>query len=324
MRTILLFLVLLSLTAFSLSWGSAGFDLGSWLCEEGSEFQRAIFFNNRLPRTLLALLAGSGAAVAGLLLQTIFRNPLAGPTTLGINSGASLGVALYYFLISSGLTALTVAGPASFAAVGAIVFLVIIVLFSKRFESVYTLLIVGLLMGYLAYAIVELLIQFSSEGGIRSYVFWGMGSFNGGNDLQIAALGVLTALAVLYAWIQREQLNLYLLGEEELKLRKGNPFQLKWQVLVLTGLLVGIATSITGPLAFIGVIAPNIIKFILGTLNHRKLIWKVIFLGSSMALAADLIARGALFDRSLPLNAILSLMSVPILLILLKKPDHAN
>ena len=324
MRFGLLIIFLLVLIFLSLSWGSAGFMPLYELVYQQDSLSTVLFYNNRLPRTLLALFAGSGAAIAGLLLQTLFKNPLAGPTTLGINSGASLGVASYYYLISIGVPLLAWATPALFATFGSLGFLLLILLFSRRFESVYTLLIVGLLLGYLAYAIVELLIQYSSDGGIRSYVFWGMGSFNGGSYFQILILVALVAVTTAYAWMRRETLNLYLLGEEELRLRGKSQVAIQLQILLLSGLLVGVSTSIVGPIAFIGVIAPNLLKFLIHSLDHRKLIGKVVLLGGVMALLADILSRGIVFSQALPLNSILSLMSIPILLLLLKKPSHVN
>ena len=278
-----------------------------------------IIVTSRLPRTILSILIGVSCALSGLGIQTIFKNPLAGPTTLGINSGASLGMALFFFIPNLS-NEFTVLGSGSFAIIGAIVFLFLLLFTAGKSFNLSLILIIGLLLSYASYAIIEVLIQTSGDEGIRNYVFWGMGSLNSGGWNEIIVLILYCVFGVVFMVNKSDWLNAYLLGEQELKLlRNGSIKKEKNIILIVLGVWVGIVTSIVGPIAFVGVIIPNILKLYLKNSAMKTLITSSSLLGASLLLLADLLSRGAFFNFVLPLNSVLSILGVPIIIYLLLK-----
>ena len=278
-----------------------------------------IIVTSRLPRTILSILIGVSCALSGLGIQTIFKNPLAGPTTLGINSGASLGMALFFFIPNLS-NEFTVLGSGSFAIIGAIVFLFLLLFTAGKSFNLSLILIIGLLLSYASYAIIEVLIQTSGDEGIRNYVFWGMGSLNSGGWNEIIFLILYCVFGVVFMVKKSDWLNAYLLGEQELKLlRNGSIKKEKNIILIVLGVWVGIVTSIVGPIAFVGVIIPNILKLYLKNSAMKTLITSSSLLGASLLLLADLLSRGAFFNFVLPLNSVLSILGVPIIIYLLLK-----
>ena len=278
-----------------------------------------IIVTSRLPRTILSILIGISCSLSGLGIQTIFKNPLAGPTTLGINSGASLGMALFFFIPNLS-NEFTVLGSGSFAIIGAIVFLFLLIFTAGKSFNLSLILIIGLLLSYASYAIIEVLIQTSGDEGIRNYVFWGMGSLNSGGWNEIIFLILYCVFGVVFMVKKSDWLNAYLLGEQELKLlRNGSIKREKNIILIVLGVWVGIVTSIVGPIAFVGVIIPNILKLYLKNSAMKTLITSSSLLGASLLLLADLLSRGAFFNFVLPLNSVLSILGVPIIIYLLLK-----
>jgi iron complex transport system permease protein len=315
----------LILIVSNLLFGSIEYTLFSWsaLSESQQEILSMIVLENRIPRTLLAFFAGSSSAVAGLVLQTIFKNPLAGPTTLGVNSGASLGIVLYFFCVSAvGFVPLEF-GNGVFAVVGSLLFLALIIGLSLRFKSVTTVLIVGLLLGYVAYSVIEVLVQSSSSTAISNYVFWGMGSFNGSSWGNVSIVATLAVVGVTYFIKNSSELNLYLLGDNEMLMNGLNVKKTRIRMMLMAGLMVGVLTSIVGPLAFLGIAVPNLLKLQLKTLNHQVLIPFCVVVGGAFAVFADLLSRGVLFDAVFPLNAILSMLAVPVILVLFFRKKNA-
>ena len=322
-----LVIILCLLIACNLLFGSVDASFFSWnelqLFEK--ENLKLILFESRIPRTVLALFSGVLCAVSGLVLQTVFRNPLAGPTTLGINSGASLGIALFYFVLSS-FGFLPVEGSqALFAVVGALLFLGLIVAVAVRFKSVNTILIVGILLGYVAYSFIEILIQASSNNAISNYVFWGMGSFNLSSWINTVVIGALAMSALFYFAKKSNALNVYLLGEDELKMNGLSASKLRLELIVVTGVLIGVLTSIVGPLAFLGIAVPNFLKLQLKTLNHKVLLPYCALGGGAFAVLGDILSRGLVFSTVFPLNAVLSILAIPIIVVLLlRKKDGVS
>ena len=324
MTKFVLTITVLFVFAANLLLGSSEFSFFEWfdLPLESQQILKNIVWENRLPRTFLAALAGVGCALVGLILQTIFNNPLAGPTTLGINSGASLGVAFYYFLISALDFVPEGFGSTLFSIFGALLFLILMLLISLKYRSTTIVLISGIMMGYLAYSLIEILVQSSSAQGIKNYVFWGMGSFNAPTWGNVLILLTVNSLAYLYYHKNSSLFNLYLLGEDELKMAGKNIKQIRWINIMLSGVVIGISTGLVGPLAFIGIAVPNFLKITLKTLNHKTLIPYCAILGAGFAIMADLLSRGAIFPFVFPVNALLSLMAFPILIILLLSKKH--
>jgi iron complex transport system permease protein len=284
-----------------------------------------ILITSRLPRAILSILIGVSCALAGLGIQTIFKNPLAGPTTLGINSGASLGMALF-FLIPGLSSDLTIIGAGGFAIIGAIGFLFLLIFTAGKSFNLSLILIVGLLLSYASYAVIEVLIQTSDDDGLRNYVFWGMGSLNSGGWYEILILVSYCVFGLVFMIKKSDWLNAYLLGEQELKLlRKGSIKKEKNIILIVLGVWVGIVTAVVGPIAFVGVIVPNVLKLYLKNSDMKTLITSSALLGASLLLIGDLLSRGAVFNFVLPLNSVLSILGVPIIIyLLLKKMYVAN
>ncbi len=284
-----------------------------------------IFLSSRLPRACLSILVGVSCALSGLGIQTIFKNPLAGPTTLGINSGASLGIALFYLIpgLSSQISSF---GASGFAIAGAVGFLFLLLFTAGKSFNLSLVLIIGLLLSYASYALIEVFVQVSTEAGLRNYVFWGMGSLNSGMWIEISVLFLYCFFGFIFMIKKSNWLNAYLLGEHELTLLKvGSVAIEKKIILVVLGVWVGVVTAIVGPIAFVGVIVPNILKLYLKTSNIKILILPSSLLGSSLLLVGDLLSRGAVFDFLLPLNSVLSILGVPIIIyLLLKKMYVAN
>ena len=274
---------------------------------------------SRIIRASMSVLVGASCGLAGLGIQTLFKNPLAGPTTLGVNSGASLGVGVFYLIpgISAHLEWL---GLGFFAVLGALAFLFLLIVVAGKSLNLTFVLIIGLLLSYASYAALEVLLQISDSVGIKSYVFWGMGSFNRANMYSLIALLLVSIIGFIVMKKYSTWLNIYSLGDTELKLltRKSVTFN-KRLLLIVFGVWIGLITSIVGPIAFVGIVVPNVLKMIIKSSNLNTLLPLTTLLGAIMMLLADLIARGAIGGFVLPVNAVLSVLGVPIIIYFLVK-----
>ncbi|MFL2582418.1 MAG: FecCD family ABC transporter permease [Flavobacteriales bacterium] len=274
---------------------------------------------SRIIRASMSVLVGASCGLAGLGIQTLFKNPLAGPTTLGVNSGASLGVGVFYLIpgISAHLEWL---GLGFFAVLGALAFLFLLIVVAGKSLNLTFVLIIGLLLSYASYAVLEVLLQLSDSVGIKSYVFWGMGSFNRANMYSLIALLLVSIIGFIVLKKYSTWLNIYSLGDTELKLltRKSVTFN-KRLLLIVFGVWIGLITSIVGPIAFVGIVVPNVLKIIIKSSNLNTLLPLTALLGAVMVLLADLIARGAIGGFVLPVNAVLSVLGVPIIIYFLVK-----
>ena len=304
------------------------FDTG-----EESEVWRNIVWKSRVPQSLTALVAGAGLAVSGLQMQTVFRNPLAGPSVLGISSGASLGVALVILLSGSvggvalsklgyiGELALTIA-----ATVGSLSVMALIVFVSQKVRGSVTLLIIGVMIGYVANAIIGMLKYFSVEEDIRAYVIWGLGSFArvSGNQMTlfVAIMAVLLPLSLLLI----KTLNLLLLGEGYARNLGLNIKRARLSVISCAGLLTAIVTAYCGPVIFLGLAVPHLCRGLLRTSDHRILMPASILTGASLALVCNLIARMPGFEGALPVNSVTALIGAPIVVYVLfsKRRNEVN
>lgn len=285
--------------------------LGGAPVEEGTAM---IVRGIRLPQGLTALLAGMGLAVGGLMMQTVFRNPLAGPSVMGVSSGASMGVSLVFLArpvwMMLGLPvdlALIVA-----ALIGSIVVLFLVVAADRRIGDGVTLLIVGLLIGYLCSAVISVLESIGTSTGVHGFVLWGMGSFSGvGNDrLPWLALPVMAGL--VFAGLSSKPLNALLLGDDYARTLGVNATAVRRRMLIVTGLLAGTVTAFCGPIAFVGLITPHMARALARSTDHASLIPITALIGGALALVCDLLARAGLFGAQLPLNAVASLLGVPV------------
>jgi iron complex transport system permease protein len=286
-----------------------------------------IILKSRLPQALTAMMAGAGLAVSGLLMQTVFRNPLAGPSVLGISSGSSLGVAVVILLSGSlggvALSRIGVIGEVTVtlaAVAGALGIMALIGYVSQRVRGSVTLLIFGVMVGYVANAVIGVLKFFSVEEDIRAYVIWGLGSFarvSGGQTYVFVALMVLLLpLSLLLV----KPLNLMLLGDDYAQNLGLHIRRARLQVITCSGILVAVVTAYCGPIAFLGLAVPHICRGLFRTADHAVLIPACILAGAALALACNLIARLPGFEGALPVNSVTALVGAPVVMwVLFKK-----
>ena len=278
----------------------------------------AIVFDYRIPKALTACFAGSALAVSGLLMQSFFRNPLAGPYVLGISSGASFGVALLLLLFSGTfLFSVPIA-----ACLGSLLVLVSMIWASKRFRSSVSLLILGLMISYLTGALVGVLQYFSKSEEIQSFVLWGLGSFakTQWTDLQIM-LPVLV-LGLVFAYSRSKHLNSLLLGTSYAQSIGVSIKSIRRQLLYLVGVLVAWVTAYCGPIAFLGMAVPHLVRLWVDESDHKITIPLVALTGASVALLCDVIAQVPGFTIILPINSITSLFGAPFVIYYLLKKNR--
>jgi iron complex transport system permease protein len=278
-----------------------------------------IIIETRLPQTITAMLCGSSLAVSGLLLQTAFRNPLAGPSIFGISSGASLGVALVMLMMGGSVTAglFSVSGFVAIlvaAFTGAMLVTAVIFFFSTLVRNSVMLLIIGVMVGYLSSSAITLLNFFATEEGVRSYMIWGMGSFSSVSLAQIPVFAVVTILGLLASVLLIKPLNALLLGEQYAENLGVNIRRTRHLLLVVTGLLTAITTAYCGPIAFIGLAVPHIARLVLGTENHRLLLPSTILCGAVVALLCNFICFLPGESGIIPLNAVTPLVGSPVII----------
>lgn len=275
---------------------------------------QAIFWEARLPRSLTAVSAGAALALSGLLMQTLFRNPLAGPSVLGISSGSSLMVAL--LLLSSSAFGLQLSGVsfslvlASAAGLGAIAILLLILFISQQFKEQYSLLLTGIMLGYLMGALENILQFQSSSEALKSYIVWGMGSFGHTNALAIVIISCCVIAGSLFAWAFRQSLNVFLMGDQQAQLLGLSVKKFRLHIILITGMLVAAVTAFCGPVGFIGLVSPHLVRMVLREADHQRILIAAILTGSFLALLSDILSR--LSD--VPLNAITALIGAPVVL----------
>jgi len=323
---ILLGVLLLLVVALNLSLGSVRIpmrDIIKVLTGQPGVKDSWVFIiqGYRLPKIITAILAGMALGASGLQMQTMFRNPLADPFILGINSGASLGVAIAIMgaSLAGGLfiPMLSVAGDLGLvaaASIGAGVVMALILLVGRRVQNPTTLLILGLMFGHATGALVSLLIYFSAPEKVKAYSLWSFGAFNGvtWQQLQVLIPVVLFALGIL-AFLPKG-LNALLLGEDYAKTMGLNVSRLRLMVLISSSILSGAITAFCGPIGFIGVAVPHLARNIFKTSNHKILIPGVILIGAIVAVTADMIAQMPGSQYVLPINVVTSLFGAPFVL----------
>ena len=266
-----------------------------------------IILKSRVPQSLTALVAGAGLAISGLQMQTVFRNPLAGPSVLGISSGASLGVAFVVLLSGSlGGVALSKLGyvgeiALSVAAIaGALSIMALIVYVSQKVKGNVTLLIIGVMIGYVANAIIGVLKYFSVEEDIRAYVIWGLGSFSRVSGDQVILFVILMSALIPLSFLLIKTMNLMLLGDGYARNLGLNIRRSRLLVITSSGVLVALVTAYCGPIVFLGLAVPHLCRAIFHTSDHRILMPAVLFAGASLALVCNLIARMPGLEGALP------------------------
>ena len=314
-------LALLLLFAANLLFGSLDIPYGEVLSiltggECGRDVWRVVVLETRLPQALTALLAGASISVAGLLLQTLFRNPLAGPEVLGVNSGAGLGVALV-MLFAGGVSAFGLGGCFAMlggAFVGAIFVIMIILLLATFLRNNVFLLITGVAVGYMTSSAITLLNYFSTAEGVHSYMVWGMGSFGGVTMQQIPFFATVVLLLLMASLVMAKPLNALLLGDAYAVNLGVNVKAVRVVALCVTGLLTAVVTAFCGPVAFIGLAVPHVARMLLRSSNHRHLIPSTIMLGGAVALLCNLACQLPGENGLLPLGAITPLVGAPVII----------
>ncbi len=298
-----------------------------------SQVWQNIILKSRVPQSLTALVAGAGLAISGLQMQTVFRNPLAGPSVLGISSGASLGVAFVVLLSGSlGGIALSKLGyvgeiALSVAAIaGALSIMALIVYVSQKVKGNVTLLIIGVMIGYVANAIIGVLKYFSVEEDIRAYVIWGLGSFSRVSGDQVILFVILMAVLIPLSFLLIKTMNLMLLGDGYARNLGLNIKRSRLLVITSSGVLVAIVTAYCGPIVFLGLAVPHLCRAIFHTSDHRILMPAVLFAGASLALICNLIARMPGLEGALPVNSVTALVGAPVVASVLfrKRKDDLN
>lgn len=334
----LLFLSIIAFAVLNLTVGSVSIPVDAVFtilnpfsnglpASENSEVWTNIIAHTRLPQALTAMACGAGLSIAGLQLQTVFRNPLAGPSVLGISSAASLGVAFVVLLSGAfggaallrfgiiGNTALTVA-----AICGAMSVMMLMVWLSQNVRGNVTLLVAGVMIGYIATAIIGVLKYFSSEEDIRAYVIWGLGSFSRVTGGQVYVFVGLIACILPFAMLEAKSLNIMLMGDKYAANLGLNVRKARMLIITTAGILTAVVTAYCGPIMFLGLAVPHICRGLFNTADHRLLLPATMLCGASLALLCNLIARLPGMEGALPINSVTALIGAPIALsILLKK-----
>lgn len=285
---------------------------------------RFIVMESRLPQAMTALLSGAALAVSGLLLQTAFHNPLAGPDVFGINSGAGLGVALVMLAFGGSIAVATVSISGFMAVMlaalaGAMVVTAIIFVCSSVVKDHVLLLIIGIMIGYLASSVVSLLNFFATEEGVKSYMVWGMGNFGGVSMSQMPYFALTVILGLALSIVLVKPLNILLLGENYARNLGINIRFVRNLLLLDTGLLTAVVTAFCGPIAFIGLAVPNIARMLLVTDNHRILIPGTMLAGSAIALLCNVLCCLPGEMSIIPLNAVTPIMGAPVIVYVIFK-----
>lgn len=301
--------------------------------EEHPVVWQNILWKSRVPQALTALVAGAALSVSGLQMQTVFRNPLADPSVLGVSAGASLGVAFVVLLSGAiggvalsrlgylGEIALSVA-----AIIGSLSVLALIVFISTKVKGNVTLLIIGVMIGYVANAIIGVLKFFSVEEDIRAYVIWGLGSFARVSGDQMLLFVALMVLLIPLSFLLIKTMNLLLLGSNYARNLGLNIHRARLLVILSAGILVAIVTAYCGPIMFIGLAVPHLARAIFRSSDHRVLMPATVLIGATLALGCNLIARMPGFEGALPLNSVTALIGAPVVASVLfrKRKEEMN
>lgn len=295
--------------------------------EAGRASWKFIILESRLPQALTATLCGAALAVSGLMLQTAFRNPLAGPGIFGISSGAGLGVALVMLLMGGSVTAgsLTLSGYAAIllaAFAGAMAVTAVIFLFSTIVRNSVMLLIIGIMTGYISNSVISLLNFFATQEGVKSYLVWGMGNFGGVSLQQMPVFAAVTGAGIVASALLIKPLNALLLGEQYAENLGINIVSVRNRLLVVTGILTAVTTAFCGPVAFIGLAVPHMARLLLTTGNHRQLLPATLLMGAAVALLCNMVCYLPRENGIIPLNAVTPIIGAPVIIYVIARKTH--
>ncbi len=288
------------------------------------ETTRIILLDFRLPKAITAVLTGIALSVSGLQMQTVFRNPLAGPYVLGISAGASLGVAFFALGFSSFLTWGTVSMTGTWslamaAWAGAFLVMILVLFVSARVNDNMTILILGILFSSAATAIVSIMQYFSSESMLKSFIVWTMGSLGSVTMNQLTVLGLASLLGILLALLKIKDLNAFLLGETYARSLGVNIIRSRLVIFFSASLLAGTITAFCGPIGFIGIAVPHLARVFFRTANHLILIPAVILTGANIMLLSDIISQLPGMQTTLPINSVTALLGIPVVVWMILK-----
>lgn len=320
-RNTLIFVLLTALMAFFFGLDVCSGSIWLWPFSDSlSAMELQIIHAIRLPKALTAVMAGAALSVSGLIMQTLFRNPLAGPYTLGVSSGASLGVAFLTMLggiLSTFNFQLSTVGLPIAACIGASMVLLLVLAVSRRVTSNVSLLIVGMMFGSIAGALVSLLQNFANPDALKLFIVWTLGSLSsvGWTDMQML-LPVLL-LGTLFVLLALKPLNGLLLGDDYARGLGINVTRTRLYIVLATGLLAGGVTAFCGPIAFVGVAVPHIARGIFGTSNHRVTIPASALIGACLLLVCDVLC--SLFVYPLPVSTVSALFGAPVIIWIILK-----
>ena len=296
------------------------------LNESDSKPFNTIVLNLRLPQAITALLAGAALAVAGLLMQTLFRNPLADPSMLGISSGASLGVGMV-ILLTGAISGIAMSafewwstiGVSLAAFIGAVLVLFVMLAFSARVKNITTLIIIGLMIAYLAGSITDILRFFSLKEDVHAFVIWGMGSFARVGTTKLTVFAISIIIGLFATFFLSKNLNILLLGEMYAENLGLNIRRNSVVIILVSGYLTAIVTAYCGPIAFVGLAIPHIARFLFRSSDHRLLIPATMLIGMDMTLFCNLIAGMPWFEMNLPINAVTAFIGAPVVISVIMK-----
>lgn len=321
---VVLGLVSLVLFALNVALGSVSIPLGDVVRillgdDSVKPSWQFIILESRLPQAITATLCGAALAVSGLMLQTAFRNPLAGPSVFGINSGAGLGVALVMLFLGGGLSvgSLQLSGFAAIllaAFIGAMAVMAVIFFFSTLVRNSVMLLIIGIMIGYISNSAISLLNFFATDEGVKSYMVWGMGSFGGVSMSNMPVFVTVTLAGLVGAMLLIKPLNALMLGDSYAENLGVNIIRTRNWLLIVTGVLTAVTTAFCGPVAFIGLAVPHIARLLLTTDNHRQLLPATLLCGAVVALLCNLICFLPGEGGVIPLNAVTPLIGAPVII----------
>jgi ABC-type Fe3+-siderophore transport system, permease component len=290
-------------------------DVLSALADQNDDIiYREIILNHRLPKAITAILAGAALAVSGVLMQTLFHNPLAGPDVLGVTSGASLGVAL----LTMGTTVLPVWmltgwGQVIAAIIGAVGVLLLVIIVSVKVPQAVSLLIIGMMFGYFAGAIVSIMQSISNPDTLKLFVTWTFGSLSAVNWEQMKVMFPVIAAGIIMAFLLQKQLNVFLLGKNYASGLGLSITRLRLLIILATALLAGTSTAFTGPIGFIGITMPHIARGLFKSTNHRIILPASMLCGAIVMLVCDVISQLPGLQGTLPVNAVTALFGAPII-----------
>jgi iron complex transport system permease protein len=288
-----------------------------------SDINRLILIDYRIPKAITALIAGAALSLSGLQMQSVFRNPLAGPYVLGISSGASLGIALlllgfnfisFDIFSNTGIWSMAIA-----SCIGAGIVLIIILIISFRIQDNVTILILGMLFSGIVSSVISVLQYYSNESMLKAYIIWTMGNLSSVTMSQIKIMAILVAIGILLSIISTKALNAQILGETYARSLGINIFYSRSIIFISTGIMTGAVTAFCGPIGFIGIAVPHIARLMYKTSDHKILIPSGIFIGSITMLISDILSQLPAQNIILPINSVTSIIGIPIVIYIIIK-----